>query len=144
MIVRIRRAVAAALGAAFLLSLVPSAAAPAQDVLRATLGNGLRVVIVRDPLAPVVTEMMNYMVGAQDTPPGFPGMAHAEEHMVASRSTKDLDANQVATITALLGGDFDADTQDAVTQYFITTPADYLDIALRVEAARMRDTLDLQ
>ena len=144
MIHRVRRAVAAALGAALLVSLVPASAAAPQDVLRATLGNGLRVVIVRDPLAPVVTEMMNYIVGAQDTPPGFPGMAHAEEHMVASRSTKELDANQVATVTALLGGDFDADTQDTVTQYFITTPADYLDIALRVEAARMRDTLDLQ
>jgi zinc protease len=109
LIQRLRRAVAAALGAALLVSLVPASAAP-QDVLRATLGNGLRVVIVRDPLAPVVTEMVNYMVGAQDTPPGFPGMAHAEEHMVASRSTKELDANQVATVTALLGGDFDADT----------------------------------
>jgi zinc protease len=113
-------------------------------VVRATLGNGLRVVIVHDPLAPVVTEMVNYLVGSEDTPPGFPGMAHAEEHMVASRSTKTLSANQIATITTFLGGDFDADTQDAVTQYFITTPADYLDVALRVEAARMSGVLDLQ
>ena len=130
---------------AFLLSLSPvRAAAPAPDVVRATLDNGLRVVIVRDPLAPVVTEMVNYLVGSEDTPPGFPGMAHAEEHMVASRSNKILSENQIATITAYLGGDFDADTQNAVTQFFITTPADYLDVALRVEAARMRGALDLQ
>jgi len=147
MFLRFRRVVAAASALAFTLTLTPVAplgAAAKQDVLRATLSNGLRVIIVRDPLAPVVTEMVNYLVGAQDTPPGFPGMAHAEEHMVAARSTKELDANQIATITALLGGDFDADTQDAVTQYFISTPADYLDIALRVEAARMSDALDLQ
>jgi len=145
MLVRIRRAVATALGLAFLLTLMPPlAAAPAQEVLRATLGNGLRVVIVRNPLAPVVTENVNYLVGAEDTPPGFPGMAHAEEHMVAARSTKEVNANQIATITALLGGDFNANTQDSVTQYLITTPADYLDIALRVEAARMSDALDLQ
>jgi zinc protease len=145
MFVRIRRALATALGAALLVSLIPPvSAAPAQEVLRATLGNGLRVVIVRDPLAPVVTENVNYLVGAQDTPPGFPGMAHAEEHMVAARSTKEVDANQIATITALLGGDFNANTQDSVTQYLITTPAAYLDIALRVEAARMSDALDLQ
>jgi len=142
---RIRRLWASLIALALLASLAPGlSAAPAQEVLRATLANGLRVVIVRDPLAPVVTETVNYLVGAQDTPPGFPGMAHAEEHMVAARSTKELNANQIATITALLGGDFNADTQDSVTQYLITTPADYLDIALRVEAARMQDALDLQ
>src|SRR5438128_1987154 len=54
---------------------------PGGDVTRATLDNGLRVVIVRDPLAPVVTVQENYLVGANDTPPGFPGMAHAQEHM---------------------------------------------------------------
>jgi zinc protease len=141
---QIRRTIAATLALALFGSFAPLKAAPQQDVLRATLPNGLRVVIVRDPLAPVVTEIVNYLVGAQDTPPGFPGMAHAEEHMVAGRSTKELSANQVATITTLLGGDFNADTQDSITQYYITTPADYLDIALKVEAARMRDTLDLQ
>jgi zinc protease len=129
---------------AFLLSLAPVKAAPAPDVVRATLDNGLRVVIVRDPLAPVVTEMVNYLVGSEDAPRGFPGMAHAEEHMVASRSTKTLSSSQIATITAYLGGDFDADTQNTVTQFFITTPADYLDVALRVEAARMGGALDLQ
>jgi zinc protease len=132
--------------AALLASNVPvSAAPPAADaVLRAELPNGLRVVIVRDPLAPVVTEEMNYEVGGNDTPPGFPGMAHAQEHMAASRSLGGLSSDQVATITTLLGDDFNADTQQTVTQYYTTTPADYLDVALRVEAARMRDTLDLQ
>ena len=60
MLARIRRTLATALCAAFLATLVPAvSAAPAQAVLRATLGNGLRVVIVRDPLAPVVTENVN-------------------------------------------------------------------------------------
>ncbi len=42
------------------------------DVTRATLDNGLRVVIIRDPLAPVVTVEDNYLVGANETPPAFP------------------------------------------------------------------------
>jgi zinc protease len=140
------RFAACATAVAFFLSLAPvkAAAPPQPEIVRATLGNGLRVVIVHDPLAPVVTEMVNYLVGSEDTPPGFPGMAHAEEHMVASRSAKSLSSNQIATITTYLGGDFDADTLDAVTQYYITTPADYLDVALRVEAARMGGELDLQ
>ncbi len=123
---------------------VPAAPAPESNVTRATLANGLRVVIVRDPLAPVVTEEVNYLVGSQDTPPGFPGMAHAEEHMIAARANKGLTENQLATITTLLGGDFNADTQATITQYYISTPADYLDVALRVEAARMSGALDLQ
>jgi zinc protease len=142
-----KRGTAASLAALLALLSVP-ADLPAQpapaDVTRATLPNGLRVVIVRDPLAPVATEIMNYLVGGEDTPAGFPGMAHAEEHMVAGRSTKELDEDQVATLTSLLGGDFDADTQTAVTQYYLSTPAPYLEAALRIEAARMSDALDLQ
>ena len=38
-------------------------------VLRATLENGLRVVVIRDPLVPVATIEENYLVGADETPP---------------------------------------------------------------------------
>ena len=51
------------------------------SVVRATLPNGMRVVIIRDPLAPVVTVEINFLVGGDETPAGFPGMAHAQEHM---------------------------------------------------------------
>jgi zinc protease len=51
------------------------------DVTRATLDNGMRVVILRNSLAPVVTVEQNYLVGGDETPSGFPGMAHAQEHM---------------------------------------------------------------
>ncbi len=126
-------------------SLTPAGAASSgarateTDVTRATLENGLRVVVVHDPLAPVTTEIVNYLVGAADAPAAYPGMAHALEHMTAGRSNSELTADQMATITTLLGGDFNADTQTSVTQYYVTTPANYLDIALRVEAARMTD-----
>ena len=111
-----------------------------QDVLRATLTNGLRVIIVRNPLAPVVTTMINYRAGADECPTNFPGMAHATEHMMF-RGSPGLSADQLADISASMGGDFDANTQHPVTQYFFTTPAEHLDVALNVEAARMRDLL---
>jgi len=110
------------------------------DVLRATLTNGLQVIIVRNTLAPVVTTMVNYRVGSDEAPAGFPGTAHATEHMMF-RGSPGLSADQLAAISAAFGGDDNADTQQAITQYFFTTPAENLEVALRVEATRMRDLL---
>src|SRR5271154_5124 len=112
----------------------------AKDVLRATLSNGLQVIIVRNTLAPVVTTMVNYRVGSDEAPDGFPGTAHATEHMMF-RGSPGWSAYQLAAISAAFGGDDNADTQQAVTQYFFTTPAENLQVALRVEATRMRDLL---
>ncbi len=111
-----------------------------ESVLRATLKNGLRVVIVRNPLAPVVTTEINYLVGSDEAPKGFPGTAHALEHMMF-RGSPGMNANQLADITAAMGGDFDADTQQMVTQFFFTIPASDLDVALHVESIRMRSIL---
>jgi zinc protease len=116
-------------------------AAPVETVVRETLKNGLRVVIVPDRLAPVVTTVMNYLVGSNDAPQGFPGMAHATEHMMF-RGAPDLSANQLANISAAMGGNFDADTQQTVTQYFFTVPSEDVDVALHIEALRMKGVLD--
>jgi zinc protease len=114
-----------------------------REVTRATLDNGLRVVIIRDPLAPVVTVEQNYLVGGDDTPAGFPGMAHAQEHM-AFRGCAGLTADQIAAIFAQLGGEGNADTQQNITQYFETVPASDLEVALRLDAACMREMQDSQ
>ncbi len=122
--------------------------APAQEqnpgnVTRATLDNGLRVVIIRDPLAPVATIEENYLVGANEVPAGFPGLAHAQEHM-AFRGCNGLTADQISAIYAQLGGYMDAETQQNITQYFVTVPAQDLDVALHVEAACMAGVEDSQ
>ncbi|MGH9584179.1 MAG: M16 family metallopeptidase, partial [Bryobacteraceae bacterium] len=113
------------------------------DVTRATLGNGMRVVIIRDPLAPVATLENNYLAGADETTAQFPGMAHAQEHM-AFRGCNGLTADQIAAIYAQLGGYMDADTQQNITQYFVTVPSRDLDVALRVDAACMAGIQDSQ
>jgi len=114
-----------------------------ETVLRHTLKNGLRVVIIRNSLAPVVTTEVNYLVGSNEAPKGFPGTAHAQEHMMF-RGSHGLSANQLADITAAMGGDFDADTRQMVTQYFFTVPEEDLDIALHIESIRMSGVLDSQ
>lgn len=125
----------------FLLLPMPARAAKNPAILRATLANGLRVVIVRNALAPVVTTQVNYLAGSDEAPDGFPGTAHAQEHMMF-RGSPGLSAAQLAHIIALMGGSFNADTQQTVTQYFLTVPKNDLDVALHLEAVRMKGVLD--
>jgi zinc protease len=132
----------------FLIAFLSFAAAPfvqAADAppTRATLPNGMRVVIIRNTLAPVVTVEANFMVGGNETPDGFPGMAHAQEHM-AFRGCKGMSADQTSAIFALMGGDNNADTQQNITQYFETVPSADVDVALQAEAACMRRIDDSQ
>ncbi|HXP94739.1 MAG TPA: pitrilysin family protein [Candidatus Binatia bacterium] len=116
-------------------------AAPA--ILDATLRNGLRVIIVRNAIAPVVSTDLVYLVGSRDDPAQFTGMAHAQEHMMY-RGTSNLSSSELETIATALGGSFNAQTRDTLTEFQFTVPAANLDAILRIESDRMRDVLDAQ
>jgi zinc protease len=120
-----------------------ASAAPPEQVLRATLDNGLRVIIVRNSLAPVAATAVNYLVGSDETPAGFPGTAHAQEHMMF-RGSPGLTPEQLADIGSAMGGSFNANTREALTQYLYTVPAEDLDVALHIEAIRMAGVDDSQ
>jgi zinc protease len=135
----------AAFGIANLVWTPPAPAAAAQPVaepgvLRATLPNGLRVILVRNTLAPVVATSVNYLVGSNDTPDGFPGTAHALEHMMF-RGSPGLTADQLANIGSVMGGNFNANTRENLTQFLFTVPSEDIDVALRIEATRMQGIL---
>ncbi len=106
------------------------------SVLRATLDNGLRVIIVKTSLAPVVAQQLTFFAGGNQSPPGFPGMAHAQEHMMF-RGSPGLSGDQLSAITAQLGGDQNAFTLSTTTTYYHTVPADDVDLTLRMDAIRL-------
>ena len=118
-------------------AVAPLVRAADEPPTRATLPNGMRVVIIRNTLAPVVTVEANFLVGGNETPDGFPGMAHAQEHM-AFRGCKGMTADQTSAIFALMGGDNNADTQQNISQYFETVPAADVNVALQAEASCLR------
>lgn len=128
-----RFAVGALAGFFFLAGGAGAARSQELSVTRATLQNGLRVIVVRDPLAPVALAMLNYQVGSNEQ--DFAGQAHALEHMMF-RGSSTLSQSQIADIAELLGGYWDADTQSEITQYFFMAPSQYLDLLLRMEASR--------
>jgi zinc protease len=133
----------AALALSAICRLPASASPPSHGIVEETLPNGLRVVVIHNALAPVVTIELNILAGGDETPSGFPGMAHAQEHM-AFRGCRGMSADQTAAIYAQLGGQNNADTQQTVTQYFATVPAADFDVALKAQAACLRDIDDSQ
>lgn len=58
------------------------------------------------------------------------------------RGSPGLTADQLADIGSIVGGDFNANTREGLTQYLFTVPAEDLDVALHIEALRMRAVLD--
>ncbi len=139
----LRLATIVAASAAILAAAPAPPVAQTSEVLKATLRNGLRVVIVKNTIGPVVSTDLTYLVGSRDDPADVPGMAHAQEHMMF-RGTTHLSTSELGTVATALGGDFNAATTDMTTHYQFTVPAADLDAVLRIEADRMHDVLDAQ
>jgi zinc protease len=70
-------------------------------------------------------------------------MAHAQEHMLF-RGCTELSGPQISAIYAQLGGVDNADTQQTITQYYATVPAEDLDVVLHVDAACLASAQDSQ
>lgn len=58
------------------------------------------------------------------------------------RGSPGLSADQLAMIGSEMGGDFNANTRESITQYLFTVPADELDVALHIESLRMQGVMD--
>ena len=105
------------------------------------LGNGLRVVISEDHLAPVVAVNIWYDVGSRHETPGRTGFAHLFEHLMFQGSTHVGRSEHFGLISAA-GGTLNGTTWCDRTNYYETVPAHHLETALWLEADRMGGLLD--
>jgi zinc protease len=120
-------------------SLVQAAAALYKGVRVETLDNGLRVYLKPVPNASTVTVKMAYRVGSADEDLDFTGLAHYLEHLLF-KGTEKLLPGDIDRQTLRNGGGNNAYTNEDMTVYHFDFAADRWEIALDIEADRMRNT----
>ena len=109
-------------------------------IQRHLLDNGLRVVLSRDPRAPLVAVNLWYDVGSKHEKPGKTGFAHLFEHMMFQGSANVAKGQHFSLVQAA-GGTLNASTWLDRTNYFETLPGHELELALWLEADRMASLL---
>ena len=102
-----------------------------------TLKNGLRVITVEDHSAPVIALAVNYNVGSRDERQGRTGFAHLFEHMMF-KGSENVGTGEHFVLVYNNGGAMNGTTNEDRTVYFEALPANQLDLALFLEADRMR------
>ena len=102
-----------------------------------TLPNGLRVIYSEDRSTPVVSVDVWYSVGSRNERVGRSGFAHLFEHMMFQGSANVKKAEHFQLVQRA-GGSLNGSTQEDRTNYFETLPSNRLNLALWLEADRMR------
>jgi zinc protease len=108
--------------------------------------NGLKLLLIQDNAAPVVNVQMVYMVGSKHEVTGNTGSTHLLEHLMF-KGTKKFNrenGNSIDTELTRVGAQMNATTWNDRTNYYETIPSDQIELALEIEADRMRNLLLLQ
>ncbi len=102
-----------------------------------SLPNGLRVLYAIDHTTPIVTVDLWYYVGARNEQPGRGGFAHLFEHLMFEGSAHVKKSAHFQLIERA-GGTLNGSTHDDYTNYYETVPSNHLNLALWLEADRLR------
>jgi zinc protease len=127
---------ACAMAAAALGPLQAAVRPPKLQYQMTTLPNGLRVILSEDHSTPIVHVSVWYHVGSKKEKKGRTGFAHLFEH-VMFKGSKNVEPEAHTSIIASVGGQSNAYTNEDTTVFWQTLPAQYLPLALWLEADRM-------
>ena len=121
--------------------LTPATAKKVFNAKSYMLDNGLKIVVVENHRAPVITHMIWYKVGAADEPRGKSGIAHFLEHLMFKGQSHptlgDLEEGEFSRIIRSLGGEGNAFTSQDYTAYFQSISSKHLEKVMSMEAGRM-------
>ena len=110
---------------------------PRVNFKEAKLKNGLRVFLVEDHSAPVISLALIYDVGSRNERQGRTGFAHLFEHMMFQGS-ENVGKSEHFILIETNGGQMNGTTNEERTLYFESLPNNQLDLMLYLEADRMR------
>jgi zinc protease len=99
-----------------------------------TLDNGLRVLVHEDRSTPLVAMNILYDVGSRDEDVEKTGLAHLFEHLMFGGS---VNIPEYDTPLQLVGGENNAFTNNDITNYYLTIPADNIETGFWLESDRM-------
>ena len=109
---------------------------PAMRVERLRLGNGLRVLVLVDPSAPVVSYHTWFAVGSRHEQPGKTGLAHLFEHLMFNE-TEGKKPGSFDRRLEEAGAESNAATWVDWTFYHENVPREALGLVVKLEAERM-------
>ena len=117
---------------------------PQLNVQKRTLDNGLTLLILEKHDIPVVSSTIWYQVGSAYETQGQTGISHFLEHLLF-KGTPRYGKGAIDTLTAANGGYNNAGTIFDYTMYYFNFSSDRWELALELEADRMRNCLfDIQ
>jgi zinc protease len=123
------------------LIVIPLAAAEDDNlfnqVVEHKLSNGLKVLLLRESRAPLITLQVWYKVGSRNEALGKTGISHLAEHLMF-KGTAKYGPKYFSREVQKVGGTDNAFTSRNYTAYFENGPKDQLGRWLEMEADRMR------
>src|SRR3989304_5691340 len=109
-----------------------------ERVFETTLPNGLKVILVEDHKAPLVTFQIWYRVGSRNEEWGKTGLSHVLEHMMF-KGTEKYGPEEFSRIIQENGGNTNAFTSQDYTAYFENLSAERIQVAIDLESDRMQN-----
>jgi zinc protease len=116
----------------------PSDAALGEHVYEKLLNNGLKVILLENHKAPVVTFQVWYRVGSRNERWGKTGLSHMLEHMMF-KGTKKVGPEEFSRIIQENGGNDNAFTSNDYTAYFENISSDRVQVPIKLESDRMQN-----
>jgi len=122
----------------FILSVSISEAGLKENVFETALPNGLKVILLENHKAPLVTFQVWYRVGSRNEAYEKTGLSHVLEHMMF-KGTEKTGPEQFSRIIQENGGNDNAFTSHDYTAYFENLSEDRVQVAIDLEADRMQN-----